>query len=52
MLSVILLVLLIRSPNHRVGYNFGKIFTRDSRYCPSVCPSVRHTGGSIKNGAS
>ena len=45
--------------------NFFTVFTRDSIYaiarishgnsvrlsvCPSVCLSVRHTGGSVKNG--
>jgi len=36
----------------------SKLFTRDSRYCYSAsqpsqfCPSVHHTGGSVKNGAS
>jgi len=37
------------------------VLTRESSYCfqrvlaiaiLSVCPSVRHTGGSVKNGAS
>jgi len=44
-------------PQHTVHDN---IFTRESSYCFQrvlaiailfVCPSVRHTGGSVKNGA-
>jgi len=46
---------------HRHTQNACTIFTRESRYCfqrvlaitiLSVHPSVRHTGGSVKNGAS
>jgi len=42
-------------------FSFFKFCTRESRYCIqrvlaiailSVCLSVRHTGGSVKNGAS
>jgi len=44
--------------NRKLGFR-GSVFTRDSiagsaymlrQFRPSVCPSVRHTGGSVKNG--
>jgi len=47
-----------------INYHLIIVFKRESSYCfqrvlaiailsvcPSVCPSVRHTGGSVKNGA-
>jgi len=31
---------------------FAELTLSNSSHCDSVCPSVRHTGGSVKNGAS
>jgi len=50
-----------RTTSYIVGFSFIFIFTHESSYCfqhilaiaiLSVCPSVCHTGGSVKNGAS